>query len=186
MRTNTKVFRIALCGIISAASVVILIISSIIPFSSYSTPALAGILCASAVIEAGNKYALCVYFSVSVISFLIVPDKEAVLLYTSFFGYYPIVKQLTESRIKNRILQITVKIFIFCAAACLFYFCAVAVLGIPSDEFNIGRINLPLLFLAAGIIVFIIFDYAFTSLITIYLNFIRKFIIKNDNNSHFF
>ena len=176
---NKRIFCTALCGIISAASVVILIISSIIPFSSYSAPALAGIICAAAVIEAGNKYAFCVYLSVSVLSFLIVPDKEAALL-------YPIAKQLIESRIKNHILQITAKIALFCTAACLFYFCAVAVLGIPSDEFNIGRINLPLLFLVAGIIVFIIFDYAFTSLITIYLNFIRKFIIKNDNNSHFF
>ena len=183
---NKRIFCTALCGIISAASVVILIISSIIPFSSYSAPALAGIICAAAVIGAGNKYAFCVYLSVSVLSFLIVPDKEAALLYAVFFGYYPIAKQLMESRIKNHILQITAKIALFCTAACLFYFCAVTVLGIPSDEFNIGRINLPLLFLAAGIIVFIIFDYAFTSLITIYLNFIRKFIIKNDNNSHFF
>lgn len=183
---SKKIFRITFCGIISAASVVILIISSVIPFSSYSAPALAGIICAAAVIEAGNKYALCVYLSVSVLSFLIVPDKEAALLYTVFFGYYPIAKQLIESRIKNNILQITAKAVLFCTAACLFYFCAVSVMGIPSDEFSIGKVNIPLLLLAAGVVVFIIFDYAFTSLITLYLNCIRKFIIKNDNNSHFF
>lgn len=183
---NKRIFRTAFCGIISAASVVILIISSIIPFSSYSAPALAGIICVAAVIEAGNKYALCVYFSVSVLSFLIVPDKEAALLYTAFFGYYPIIKQLTEIRIKNHILQMTVKVLVFCAAACLFYFCSVYVLGIPADEFSTGGVNIPLFFLAAGVVVFIIFDYAFTSLITFYFNFIRKFIVKNDNNSHFF
>ena len=82
-----KTFNIALCGLISALGVVIMMITAIIPTTTYAMPAMASLLLTVIVIETDKKWALASYFVVSVLSLLLVPDKESVAFYILFFGY---------------------------------------------------------------------------------------------------
>ncbi len=172
MHKNT--FNVALCGVISALGVVIMMITAIVPTATYATPALAGLIATVIVIEINKKWALASYFVVSVLSILLVPDKEAVAFYIFFFGYYPVFKQIIESKIKSMLLQWILKILLFSLAAVLVYYIAIFFLGVPSEEFVLFGINIPLIFLFAGIIVFIMFDYAMSGVITTYINKYRK------------
>jgi hypothetical protein len=169
-----KTFNIALCGLISALGVVIMMITAIIPTTTYAMPAMASLLLTVIVIETNKKWALASYFVVSVLSLLLVPDKESVAFYILFFGYYPIYKQIIESKIKHLWLQWLLKILVFSISAIIIYFIAILILGVPADEFTVFGINVPLLFLIAGIAVFIIFDRAMTRVIVAYVIKLRK------------
>ena len=144
---KTRTFNIALCGIIASLSVVIMLSTALIPVATYAAPALAGIILAVPVIEINKKWA---------------------------FGYYPILKQAVEAHIKNKWLQLLIKILCFSAAAVATYFIAIYLLGISSEEFTVFGINLPIIFLLAGIIVFVIFDNALSGLIAGYVNRLRQ------------
>ena len=169
-----KTFNMALSGVISALGVVIMMITAIIPTATYAMPAMAGLIAIVIVIEINKKYALASYLVVSVLSLLLAPDKEAVAFYILFFGYYPIYKQIIESKIKFRWLQWLLKISVFTVSAVAVYYIAILILGVPADEFVLFGVNLPLLFLLAGIVVFIIFDYAMSGVIATYVTKFRK------------
>ncbi|MEE1057268.1 MAG: hypothetical protein UH239_08495 [Acutalibacteraceae bacterium] len=177
MRKST--FNVALCGVISAISVVVMMLTAVVPVATYATPALAGMILVVLVIETNCKWAFASYIAVSIVSLLIVPDKEAVSLYVLFFGYYSMLKQFIESHIKNRMIQLGIKILVFSVAAISIYFISINLLGIPAEEYQIMGINIPVVFLVLGIIVFLLFDYAFTGIISTYIDKFRDKIFKN-------
>jgi hypothetical protein len=89
-------FKVSLSGVIGALSLVLMLLTSVIPFGTFAFPAFAGMLLISIVIELGNSWAFLVYFTVSTLSLLLLTDKEAALYYVIFLGFYPIVKGLIE------------------------------------------------------------------------------------------
>ena len=88
--------KCAIGGIVAALSLVMLISVAIIPFLTYALPAAAGALIVLIVIEIDKKWAFGVYAAVAILSMLLVADKEVAVMYTAFFGYYPIVKAVFE------------------------------------------------------------------------------------------
>lgn len=166
-------FKVSLGGIVAALSIVVMFLSGIIPIGTYALPALAGVFLIAVVIESGKGFALAVYFAVALLSFFVAPDKETALCYVIFFGYYPILKSVFES-IKSKVVQIILKLLVFNVAAIASYFIAVNLLSVPADTFIICTINLPVLLLCAGNIMFIAYDYALTLLITSYITRFRK------------
>ena len=87
-------YKMALGGIFSSLAVVSMLISYIVPTATYACPALAGVMLIPIVIEIGKGWALCAYTAVSLLSFFIIPDKELVLCFVFFFGFYPILLSL--------------------------------------------------------------------------------------------
>lgn len=69
-------FKIALCAIIAALAVMLMLITSLIPVGTYALPCFAGALLIAIVIEYGAKWALGVYAVVSVLSFLLRATKR--------------------------------------------------------------------------------------------------------------
>ena len=120
-------------GILTALSVVLMFLTGIIPFLTFALPALAGALLILIVMEIGPKWALCVYAAVSILSLLVVADKEAAMMYAAFFGYYPVIKSFLESKLP-RVVEWIVKFLIFNAAMVLAYVIIIFVFGMPLDE----------------------------------------------------
>lgn len=160
--------KIALGGIISALCLVCMFLTGVFPFATYALPAIAGVLLIVVVIELGKRWAWLVYVVVALLSLLIAPDAEAKLIFILFFGYYPIVKASIE-KMKKPVMGWLLKFAIFNAAVISSYFLAIGLLQIPADSFEIFGVNLPLVFLALGNVVFFIYDYAVTSLATMYV-----------------
>ncbi|MDD5923812.1 MAG: hypothetical protein PUC88_03355 [Clostridia bacterium] len=168
-----KTMKITLSGMICALSVVIMLLTGIITIGTYAMPAIAGTLAIIIVIECGVKYSIGVYVSSSILAFLLAPDKEAALYYVLFFGYYPIVKAVIENKVKQK-LQWIFKIMIFNISMVVSFFISILVLSVPKESFTVFGLYVPWLFLAAGNIVFIMFDRSLTGIITMYLYKWRK------------
>ena len=81
--------KTALGGIVAALSVTMMFLTAVIPTLTYALPAAAGVLLIIVVIDVDKKWAFGVYAAVSLLSLLVLPDKEAAVMYVFFFGHYP-------------------------------------------------------------------------------------------------
>ena len=165
MRTS---FKVALSGVVAALGLILMLLTSVIPFGTYAFPCFAGILTVAVVIEVGYPYAFGVYAVTAALSFLLATDKEAALLYVIFLGCYPIIKSFIE-RIKLKWVQYVVKLFIFNVCMIGAFYAATLLLSAPADSFTVFGLYLPWVFLLAGNVVFIIYDICVTRLVTIYM-----------------
>ena len=157
----------AFCGMAVALETALMFLTGLMPTATYSLPALAGLVGIVIVVELGVKWAWPVYGAASILSALIAPDKEAAALYVLFFGCYPILKAIVERRWR-RWTQWICKLLIFNAAAVLYYFFATRVLGVPEESFWTFGILLPAVLLAAGNLVFLLYDYVVSGLVRVY------------------
>ena len=166
MKNSSKT---AMGGMIAALSLVIMLLTAVIPYLQYALPAMSGALLIVMVIEISKSWALCSYVAVSILSFLILPNKEAAMVYFAFFGCYPILKPVLESKIKNNIICWIAKALFFNAAAIAAYSVIIYVFGIPLDETEeFGKWAVPIL-LGLGNVMFVLYDIFITRLVTIYL-----------------
>jgi MFS family permease len=174
---NNSAVRVAVGGLVSAFSLVIMLCTGIFPFGTYAFPLIAGVLLISIFIEFGFKWSILVYVVVSIMSLFFVSDKEAALFFTLLFGYYPIVKSYIE-RLSKRVIQYIIKFGIFNASAVSVYFLMLFVFNLPKDAFEVFGVNLPLVFLIVGNFAFIIYDKCINVLVAQYLSKYRKILFK--------
>lgn len=161
--------KTALGGMIAALSLVVMLLTAVIPYLEYALPALAGALLVLMVIEINKKWAFCAYVAVSILSFLILANKEAAMMYIAFFGYYPILKPALEGKIKQNWLCWLLKALVFNAAVVAAYFIIVKAFGIPIEDLEeYGTKILPFLLLL-GNLMFVLYDICITRLVTLYL-----------------
>lgn len=160
-------FKVALGGVTAALSLILMFLTSLVPFGTYAFPAFAGILLVLLVINLGYGYAAAVYFATAFLSFLLLTDKEAALYYTAFLGFYPIIKSLIE-RIKTRIVQYAIKLILFNACITAAFFIGVSLLSVPKESFELFGIYLPWVFLIPANGFFLIYDLCITKLVTVY------------------
>ena len=159
--------KITLCGMMAALAATFML-TSLFPYLTYAIPAVAGLFIMIAVIEINNKWGLAAYI-VSAILVLILPaDNEAKLLYIAFFGYYPIIKALLESKC-NRVVEFILKFAILNIALVLSYGVLSTVLGIDvGDMGEFGKYTGVILLVAANVI-FPIYDLAVSRMAQFYL-----------------
>ena len=172
MKKLQKSSAVALCGVIAALCIVLMLLSGLVQIASIAIPALCGSLLIVIVLELSAKWAVCVYVAVSVVSLLLVADKEAAILFAAFFGYYPILKAKLDP-IRPKALSFLIKLLIFNAAMVLEYFAATRLLSVPAEEYELFGVSLPLLLLALANVVFIIYDYALFGLVVLYVGKLR-------------
>ncbi len=83
--------KMALCGVLTALSIVILSAGSLIPSAAVASPMLAMICLVPIHCDYGTKTALLVYTAVSILAALLCTDKELALFYI-FLGWYPALR----------------------------------------------------------------------------------------------
>lgn len=164
--------RIALGGMMGALTLLCLMLT-LFPYATYALPALAGIFLIPVVVECGKRFAATLYAATAILSLLITPDLEAKWLYVCFFGYYPIIKAVAETR-HSRVVEWGIKIGTFNIAVVAAYV-IVCQLGFSLGEFAVAGVSLPLsailgLFLFAGNVVFVLYDVALTRALPLYFS----------------
>ncbi len=165
MRKQT--IRVALCGVLSGLSVVIMAASIVDPALSYCIPMVAGALLLVPSIEFGTGAAMMAYAAVSFISMMLLPSKESPLMYVFLFGLYPVIKKYFE-RIQRRLPEYLAKFAYFNIAAAAAVSIATFVLGIPLDDGTLGKWAVPLMLLF-GNAAFALYDYTLTLAVTLYV-----------------
>lgn len=168
----------ALGGIISALSVFIMFLSGIFPFMMYVIPMMCGPILIITIREAELKWSFFIYCAVSVLSLLVVADKEAAVMYTFFFGLFPVVKELLDTRVSNKIICFLLKLIFFNVSVFLAYLLLTFVLGIPIEEMEeFGKFTY-LVLLGMGNLIFLMYDNILGSLNYLYMHRWHKRIAK--------
>ena len=156
--------KVALCGVVAALTVVLMLLEGLVSVASVAIPAVAGCLLIPIVAEAGLGHAFGAYGAAAVLVLLLAPDREAALIYVLFFCYYPALFAVV-SKNKSRILLWGAKLMIFNAAAIAEGLLAIYVLGIPFEDFPLLGGWGPVVLLALANLVFVLYDYVLAGLI---------------------
>lgn len=160
---NSK--AIAYSGVATALSVVMLFLGSIVWVLGYTMPLVASLVMIVLLESVSKKSALLTFVSTSVISFILLNDKECVLLYVLFFGYYPLIRDKIND-IKPKILSYLTKFVSFNAAMVLTQILCVYAFGIPFDDM-LGKWGIVVFALCLNL-VFVVFDKLYTLLLRLY------------------
>ncbi len=158
--------KTALGGMLIAMSVAIMMMSSLIPFLTYSIPAIAALFVMFMRIECNWKWAMAVYVGTSIVSAFVAPEKEAVAIYIAVVGYYPILKVPLDKL--NKIVSIIVKGSIFVVVIVASYVVMMRVFSISTELLEeTNKFMIPLL-VVLGLITFLLYDYALGNLEIVY------------------
>ena len=109
-------------------------------------------------IELGKGWAWPSFVASSLLSFLVVADKEAVAMFVLFFGYYPILKAYFE-QFSRRFLTWLAKYLLFNVAMIVEFILSIHLLGVPEESFTVFGVYLPWVFLLIGNVAFLLYDY---------------------------
>ena len=123
---------IALCGMLASLSLVLMFLGSVISIFIYVAPLLCSLIMMVVCDAAGKKYAFITYLAVSIISVLLLPDKECALTYAFFFGYYIIIKDFLE-KIKPKWLSFVSKWAVYNLGMLASQLLLIYAFGIPLD-----------------------------------------------------
>lgn len=170
---NSKV--IAYSGVATALSVVMLFLGSIFWVLGYTMPLVASLVMIILLDSISQKSALLTFISTSIISFILLNDKECVLLYILFFGYYPLIRDKIND-IKPKFLSYLLKFITFNAAMVLTQVLCVYVFGIPFDDM-LGKWGIVIFVLCLNL-VFAVFDKLYTLLLKLYRIKLKKKVEK--------
>ncbi|MGN0629279.1 MAG: hypothetical protein ACI4IW_06595 [Oscillospiraceae bacterium] len=174
--------QVALCGVVAALCTVLLFMTGMFPFSTYALPALAGLLMVTVAVETGPSWAFTLYAAVSILSFLMTPDKEAMLMFIMFFGHYPITKFQLE-KIKPKLLSALLKLLCFNACIVAAYFIIIYLFQMQEvlSEFGeFGKYSVYIL-LALGNLLFVTYDFALTQIMRAYIVWFRPRFLRRSS-----
>ncbi len=163
--------KVAFGAILTALSVILLFLGGITGTLDLAAAALASFCVVFAVIEMGYGSGFLVYAAVSVIGIMLLPVKTPAIFFAAFFGYYPLVKSLSEKL--SVVLSYVIKLAVYSVA--YFVMIALSLVVITGDIAKSNNIVLlyAALYLVCAVIL-IIYDIALTRVITAYITSLRK------------
>lgn len=157
--------KVAIGGVFSAVSLLFMLLT-LFPYATYALPALAGVFLLPVALECGVRWSFAAYAAVTFLSFLVVPSLEAKMMFAVFFGYYPALKLLLDRL--SKVPRWLLKLAVFNTAMVVGYLLLLFVFGLDMDTFVLFGVNLPLVFLLLGNVVFWIYDRALVSIVIMY------------------
>ncbi|MCI8332806.1 MAG: hypothetical protein HFE78_08285 [Clostridiales bacterium] len=158
-----KTKKLALCAMLSALGCTLLLVGSFSDLFDLTFACSVSFIVVFTVIELKRPYPLLVYFVTGTISIFILPVKFAALVYLLFSGIYPIIKGALETRLHNMFLLWFVKLLYFNAVLTAIIVIAKYIL-LPTEQDL-----MPVFLYVMGNLTFVLFDYALTKLISLYL-----------------
>ena len=169
MNNSKNTYKIAFGGICLAFTVIALFLASIVPGLELTFYALSSVFAAAVIIESDIRGGLIFYGASCSLSFMLIPDKLALIPFVFFFGIYGVIKFVAE-KVKNPLGQIIIKTLFFMAifGTGFFFF----------KSLFFGNISLPdysLWVLVPGsLLIFILYDYIYTLMIRLYRQRIKR------------
>ena len=142
---------IAHCGMMTALSVVLMILGHVLGLGLYISPLLAGLCLMPIGQKFGPKYQWLVWGAASLLSFILVSEMEQNLMYLTVFGLYPILQPMFEQLPRRLVLPCKLLYFnaVFIAVEALVVF-LIAPEIMPGWMF--------ILLVALGNVVFLLYD----------------------------
>lgn len=145
---KSKSQKAALCGVLAALSVVLLLAGSALQVGTYAAPMLAAFLLIPVQVEYGPRYALLLYLTTAVLALLLVPETELALFYALAVGHYPVLRCALRA-VRPAVLRWVLTFLAFNAAVALLYALLAALLG-PAVWRELTGDSLPMLLVLLG------------------------------------
>ena len=157
----SRVRKLTTSALLAALGVLVLLFSSLLPTMALPFAAFAGLLPAAVVLHCGLGWGLGSAVVTATLALLLLPNKTGAVWYAVFFGHYPVVKSLLE-RISKQILCWLAKLGVFavCTAALYFLLRGFFFAALPEQALWI--------LLPALTVGFILYDIAFSALVSVY------------------
>ena len=172
MLLNKKSNYVAVGGICTAVSLVMLFVASVLQVCQLGFVFVASVIVGTLIVMYGYKLALCQYVAVSILAVLIVPDKNVALLYALVVGNYPAIKFVID-KIKNKPLNFVIKMIVFNVYMVLAYLVLVFLIDVNMS------VNYPLSILWLGMLaVFYVYDYIYAPFVFKFCNILNNGKIK--------
>ena len=163
-KTSSKV---ALCGILTAFSVVAMIIAGFMGIMTYAAPMIAGGVMIVPVRQYGKGTAFTMFAAVSLLGMILIPDKEMAFFYLLLFGHYPIIQPWLNG-INKKPPRIILKALVFNCGALLSVVLAKLIFAVPIFDSDKPVWILAAGYLAAANVCFALYDSALLGFYTIY------------------
>ena len=163
--------QMALCGLLTALAVVLMVLAGAIGIGTFLGPVLAMAVLLPLLEEYGAKTAAIAYIATAILAFLIVPELELSMVYAAF-GWYPILRP-SLNRIAARPVRLAVKIILCTAVILLLYGVLLRALGMTADLIGAAPL-FNLLLLVLGIFTFLMMDLALDRLTFLWCKNFRK------------
>ena len=167
--------EIALCGMLNALAVVLMNLGSLVPLATFCTPLLAMLVLLPVLEEYGARMGWAAWVSVSILSLLLVTDRETALVYV-FFGWYPMVRPKVAA-IKSKVLRFGVKLLICNGLIFTLYGLVLRLMGLTADLLDSTRLMNALL-LVLGNLVFFLTDLVLQRMTLVWTVKLRKRFFK--------
>jgi hypothetical protein len=145
--------EIALCGMLNALAVVLMNLGSLVPLATFCTPLLAMLVLLPVLEEYGPRMGWAAWVSVSILSLLLVTDRETALVYV-FFGWYPMVRPKVAA-IKSKVLRFGVKLLICNGLIFTLYGLVLRLMGLTADLLDSTRLMNALLLILGNLVFFL-------------------------------
>ena len=173
-RKNKKssIKQLTICAMLTALGVIFLGIGALLEVLDISMAVIASFCVIIAEIEYGKGAPWMVYAAISILSFLLVPNKLPAIFFALFFGFYPILKGKLEAKPKAvcwllKELIFNVSLALIMVIYLLLFFQGVSFAIIPLHWLIVIAVVLCEL-------VFILYDIAITRIISFYVIRLRK------------
>ena len=135
---NKASIRVAFCGLSAALMLVVMLLGTMVPFSTFLCPGIAGALSIPVLWEFGLRPGMLLYAAVSILSLILAPDKEAAFLFV-------FILRPKLQHIRKRPLRGVVKWVIFAVAICAVYALLLFVFTMPELTAEMEEWTLPIL-----------------------------------------
>lgn len=126
--------RMAVCGVLAALCVALMVFGSVFWVLTYACPMLAGVVALFLRQEYGPRYALAFWGTVGLLGLLLIPDLEMSVLFLGLFGWYPTVKPRLDC-LPPAAGRLT-KVLLFNGAILLIYAALMSLIGL--DVLGLG------------------------------------------------
>ena len=163
--------QIALCGLLCALAVILLLLGGVLGIGMFAGPILAMAVLLPILEEYGPKTAAAAYGAAAILALLLVPDRETALVF-AFFGWYPLLRPRLD-RIPSRLVRLLVKLAVCNGIIAVLYGLVLRLMGLTADLLDASRwMNLLLLLLAN--VTFLVMDRALERLTVLWHCKLRK------------
>lgn len=149
--------QMALCGLLVALAVVVMVLAGVIGIGTFAGPVLAMAVLLPALEEYGAKTGALAYVATAILGLLIIPEPELAWVYAAF-GWYPALRPRLN-RISSRLLRLAVKILLCTVVILLLYGVLLRLLGMTADLAGAAPL-FNLLLLVLGVCTFLLTDLA--------------------------
>lgn len=174
-RRNNYSKHVALGGICTALALCVMLVGGMFPLATFVVPIFASLFLVPIVFDLGTKTTLVSYFSVSILSFILVPDKEIAMFFLMLTGYYPALQPHLH-KLGSRVARFFAKLILFNVSILLSTTLLLFVFAIPSlqQEFYAIAPWFWGLALLLGNLMFFLYDQMIEKVKIVYYYRIRK------------